>query len=232
MLFFFIGAVMQGFLGFAFALVAMGGLSLVTDLRHAAAVVNVAALAQYAWMVIALRRHVHWTVVWRMLPAISVGIVLGIYALKVGDPGLLKTLLGVTVTALAAWYLWGPAPSSDPPAWQDSPVGLVSGIFTGLFNTGGPPLVAHIYRRPDPPDRLKGTVQTLFIIGSTVRLGAAVSQGMITRSVLIDAGIGLFAGISGVICGMALGRRTSPERFRKLSWIGLIVLGLIITFSP
>jgi uncharacterized membrane protein YfcA len=111
-------------------------------------------------------------------------------------------------------------------------VGLVSGVFTGLFNTGGPPLVAQIYRRPDSPESLKGTVQTLFIIGSTVRLGAAVSQGMITRSVLIDAGVGLLAGITGVICGMALGRRTSPERFRKLSWAGLIVLGLILTLSP
>jgi hypothetical protein len=207
-------------------------MSLFADVRHAAGVVNITGLATVAGMALALRRHVDWKTVARTAPGIIVGVWIGLVALDSWDTQRLELGLGVTIVAISLWNLSAWRPLGRAPGWQDAPVGVLSGTLTGLFNTGAPPLIAHLYRRDDSPDQLRGTLQALFLVAGLIRLPAAMQQGMITERIWWDSGIGLIAVLAGSGIGLLLGRHLTADKFQRVSWVALGVLGLgIAIFS-
>jgi uncharacterized membrane protein YfcA len=224
-------AALQGFLGFGFGILAMSGLALTQDVVHASGVVNLAGLLTTSAGVVRLRHAVMWPVVVRILPALMLGVLFGVTALRSLDGELLLRLLGVTIAAIAAWNLWTPRFAGRDSRAVDLGVGLLSGALGGAFNTGGPPLIAHLYRRPDSPDALRATLQTLFVAIGSTRLVTAASQGLFTREVLIDAAAAVPAVGAGLLLGLALGRRVSAARFRRASWAALGALGVVLVAS-
>ncbi len=226
-----VAAALQGFLGFGFGILAMSGLALTQDVVHASGVVNLAGLLSTSAGVFRLRHAVIWPVVRRILPSLIAGVVLGVTALRSLDGELLLRLLGISIVAIAAWNLWTPRLATSDSRSVDLAVGLFSGTLGGAFNTGGPPLIAHLYRRPDSPDALRATLQTLFIAIGCTRIVAAAAQGLFTREVLRDSAIAVPAVGIGLLIGLALGRRVSPARFRRASWAALGALGMVLVFS-
>lgn len=227
----FLAALVQGFLGFGYGMFAMGGLSLLQDLQHSASVVNVTGLVTTAGLALALHRHADWKLVRRLGPGIAVGIAVGVYMLGTLDTGPLKLLLGVSIVAIAAWNLSSWRPRGRAPGWHDAPVSLVSGLFTGLFNMGGPPLIAHVYRRDETPDTLRATIQMVLLISVSFRLATAFANGMLTDAVWRDSATGVTASVVGAAAGLLLGRRISARRFQRATWLALALFGVGIAFS-
>ena len=227
----FLAAAAQGFLGFGFGIIAMGGLSLLQELQHSSALVNVTALVTTGGLALTLRRHADWRLVLRLAPGAAAGIAAGVYLLGALDARPLKLAMGVTIALISAWNLSTLRPGGQAAAWYDAPVSFVSGVFTGLFNMGGPPLIAHIYRRDEPPDMLRGTIQAVLLMSVIFRLLSASVGGMITGSVLHDAATGVVAAVAGATAGLLIGRRVSAERFRRASWTSLGLLGVGIAIS-
>lgn len=223
-----LAAALQGFLGFGFGIVAMSGLTLSHDLLHAAGVVNLCGLVTTSGQLFTLRKHVLWQPVLRIVPALLIGVVLGVMALQTLDRSLMVRALGVTTVAISLWSLWRPRVHTREIPVLDSGIGLVSGILGGAFNTGGPPLIAHLYSRSDPPDAIRATIQVLFLTIGTIRALTAASQGMFDRSILIDAGAALPVVILGLVGGFAIARRIGADRFRTASWITLGLLGVVL----
>jgi len=223
-----VAAVVQGFLGFGFGIVAMSGLTLSHDLLHAAGVVNLAGLLVSSTVLWRLRAHVLWRPALRMVPAIVVGVVLGVTALRTLDAELMVRVLGGTIVAISLWNLWSPRLRHHESVPADVGLGLLGGVLAGAFNTGGPPLVAHLYRRPDPPDAVKGTIQVLFLTMSLCRAPVAAAQGLMSRAILADALLAAAFVVAGILLGIRLARRVHADHFRPLSWLGLAALGLAL----
>jgi uncharacterized membrane protein YfcA len=204
----------------------MGVLAVTVGVVTASGVVNVTGAIQVMWMAWALRQHIRWSYMLRLLPGIFAGLALGLFTLKNADPTLLVRALGVTIAGIAVWNL---RPSRGhglgSPLW-DFLVGFSSGVIGGAFNTGGPPIVSYIYRRPDPPEVLKATVQITFVVFTLVRLSTAVAVGLIDAEIVRLALWLSPTVIAGAIAGLALGRRVSGERFRTVSWAALGLLGI------
>ncbi len=227
-----IGALSQGFLGFGFAIVAMAGLTLSRDLLHAAGVVNLTGILVAASVLIALRREVLWRPALRMIPGVLVGVVLGVSALGALDRDLMVRTLGVTIIAISLWNLRTPTPQTgEAPIW-DGVAGLLGGLLGGAFNTGGPAIVAHLYRRPDSPQAVKATNQLIFLTMGLARLPTATAQGQMTSSIWIEAAIMVPILVAGLLIGIRLGRRVSPTQFRRVSWLALGAMGGALVFSP
>jgi uncharacterized membrane protein YfcA len=226
------GALVQGFLGFGFAIVAMAGLTLSRDLLHAAGVVNLTGILVAASVLAALRREVLWRPALRIIPGVLVGVVLGVSALGALDRDLMVRALGVTIIAISLWNLRAPGrQTGDAPIW-DAVTGLLGGLLGGAFNTGGPAIVAHLYRRADPPQAIKATNQLIFLSMGLARLPTATAQGQMTSSIWIEAAIMTpFLG-AGLLTGIWLGRRVSPAQFRRVSWLALGTMGIALVFSP
>ena len=227
-----IGALSQGFLGFGFAIVAMAGLTLSRDLLHAAGVVNLTGILVAALVLTALRREVLWRPALRMIPGVLVGVVLGVSALGALDRDLMVRTLGVTIVAISLWNLRTPTPQTgEAPIW-DGVAGLLGGLLGGAFNTGGPAIVAHLYRRPDSPQAVKATNQLIFLTMGLARLPTATAQGQMTSSIWIEAAIMAPILVTGLLIGIRLGRRVSPAQFRRVSWLALGAMGGALVFSP
>lgn len=227
-----LAAAIQGFVGFGFGIVAMTGLTLLDDLVHAAGVVNLSALLLTGVILATLRRHVLWRTAARMLPALLLGVVLGVSALRALDRDLMVRALGACVVAFAAWNLLAPrVRTGETPVW-DGAVGLLAGLLGGAFNTGGPPMVAHLYRRPDPPDAIKGTLQALFVAIAATRIPVAAAQGLMAGPVWVDAALGAPFVLLGLFAGLAASRRVASAPLRRAAWLALGTLGLVLVLSP
>ncbi len=225
-------AAVQGFLGFGFGIVAMSGLTLSVDLLHAAGVVNVTGMLVTSSVFWALRHGTLWRRVGRILPGMVAGVAIGVTALGHLDREWMVRALGVTVVGISAWNLLarGLRPPRDARI-VDLGVGLVSGMLGGAFNTGGPPLVAHLYRRPEPPDSIKATVQVLFLSVGLTRLPLATAQGLMDASIWRDSLLAAPFALAGLALGIAAGRRLGAERFRRVAWVALGTLGLALLAS-
>jgi uncharacterized membrane protein YfcA len=226
-----LAAFTQGFLGFGFGIIAMGALSVLHDPWHAAGVVNITGLLQTAWLAMLLRRSIQWGVVRRILPAAALGVAVGLLALGRLPEAILLRVLGATIVGFSLWNLsrWRPAAEASP-RW-DAPVGFASGVLTGMFNTGGPPIIAHLYRRPEPPEVLIATVQACFLFSALTRLPGAYAMNMLTPAVWHHAVVSAAFVIAGVWGGRLVGQRLSPERFRGAGWTALGLLGAWITWA-
>jgi hypothetical protein len=227
-----VAALTQGFLGFGFAIVAMAGLTLSRDLLHAAGVVNITGILVAGSVLFALRREVLWRPALRIIPGIAVGVVLGVAALGSLDRDLMVRTLGVTIIAISLWNLRTPSiQTRESPIW-DGITGLVGGLLGGAFNTGGPPVVARLYRRPDPPQAVKATNQLVFLTSGLVRLPTATAQDLMTASIWTEAGVLAPFVLAGLLTGIWLSRRVSPTQFRRVSWLALGAMGGALVLSP
>lgn len=220
---------LQGFLGFGFGIVAMSGLTLSQDLVHAAGVVNLVGWVATSGQLWTLRAHTVWGTVRRIAPTLVLGVALGVTALRTFDSTLMVRALGITTVAIAAWNLIRPTlRAGRSGAAFDAAIGLISGVLGGAFNTGGPPLIAHLYRGPETPDQIRATIQALFLTISTSRALISASQGLFDRAVLVDSLFSIPAMGVGLLLGFALSRRVGAERFRGASWVALGVLGAVL----
>jgi uncharacterized membrane protein YfcA len=227
------GALAQGFLGFGFAIVAMIGLTLSRDLLHAAGVVNLTGILVAGSVLLALRREVLWRPALRMVPGVLVGVVLGVSALGSLDRDFMVRALGVTIIAISLWNLRAAASvqRKEAPLW-DGVTGLIGGFLGGAFNTGGPAIVAHLYRRPDPPQAVKATNQLIFLTMGLMRLPTASAKGQMTSSIWIEAGVMAPFVLVGLFAGIRLGRQISPAHFQRVSWLALGAIGSVLVISP
>jgi len=226
------GALSQGFLGFGFAIVAMAGLTLSRDLLHAAGVVNLTGIFVAASVLTALRREILWRPALRMIPGVLVGVVLGVSALGALNRDFMVRALGVTIIAISLWNLRTPTlQTGEAPLW-DGVAGLLGGLLGGAFNTGGPAIVAHLYRRPEPPQAIKATNQLIFLTMGLARLPTATAQGQMTSAIWIEAAVMIPFLVAGLLTGISLGRRVSPAQFKRVSWLALGAMGGALVFSP
>jgi uncharacterized membrane protein YfcA len=224
----FAASLVQGFFGFGFGILAMSALGFGAELVHAAAVVNVSGLVLTAWMALDLRAHALWRVYGRIVPFLALGVALGVTALSQLDQAIMVRVLALFVVAISIWNIASPSLRTVESRWLDAVAGIFGGLFGGAFNTGGPPIVMHLYRRHEPPDALKATVQLLFLSISVLRLPMAAAQGHFDAGVWSDAAVGVPAVIAGAWLGLRVARRVDAQRFRRACWLGLAALGVAL----
>ena len=219
---------LAGLFGFGFGIVATALLSLALPLAHAANLVNLASPFVTASLFWQLREHVDQRSVLRIAPWLALGVVGGVLALAAIDSRLLVRVLGAFVVAVALWNLIAKPLRVPESVLGDAIAGGLSGLFGGAFNSGGPPLIAYVYSRPGTPDQLKATLQALFLVSTFARMAFASAHGVMHAGILAEAALATPFAVAGQYFGHALSTRLSGERFRRLSWMGLLALGAVL----
>lgn len=221
-----VAALVQGFFGFGFGIVAMGGLTLSHDLIQASGLVNITGIVVMAWLTFRLRRHILRGLAQRMLAPMLLGVFFGVLALGRVERDLMVSILGASIVIVALWNLLQPRLRTRESPWLDGSMALLGGLLSGAFNTGGPPLIIHLYRRPENPEVIKATLQSLLLIMIVSRLPLAAAHGLLSSPIWTEAALMVPFVMAGVSAGIALARRISPERFRRACWVALGLLGI------
>ena len=116
-------------------------LSLVLPVSQAVGVLLPMLIAGDVIAMYAYRGQWDSRLVWRMLPAGTVGVVIGAYLLVQLPANTLRVVPGAFVLVIVAYKLAGDRVAQlayRPRHWHSQAIGAVTGLTSGMFNSGGP----------------------------------------------------------------------------------------------
>jgi uncharacterized protein len=217
--------------GFGAGLIAVGALAaLLPSLTDVVVLLLIVSCpVELAVVASSWREGVSWRGVALVCAGIAVGVPIGTWALRLGDPTAVLGGLGVVLVVAAAAFLAVPAGRTIAwPRWVAPPVGLLSGVLSGLFGTGGPPLIFYYQLGGASKAAFRAQLMAVFLVVSALRITAYAFAGLITWPRLWSS----LAVMPAVLLGAALGHRLhvrlSEAAFRRLVSVGLIAIGLTL----
>jgi len=222
----FISFVTFGLTGFGSGLVAMSLLVPIIGVEVAAPMFALLAIAAELLMLLRYRHSANFRSVWRLALGSLIAIPLGLTVIHNLDDSLVLVLLGVVVAGYGLYSLTSPhLPYIHNPNWA-FPFGFISGVLTGAYNTGGPPVVIYGNLARWEREEYKSNLPGMFILNSIVVISSHALSGHYNPSVLQTALMGLPVMLVGLVVGWSLDRYINPETFRKLVLVLLVLIGL------
>lgn len=107
-------------------------------------------------------------------------------------------------------------------------IGTVSGVLSGLFSTGGPPVVLYLSGIINDKMIYFATIQGYFAITDLYGLGTRVFSGIVTWQVLLYAAIGWVGSLTGNILGGLVFNKLNAQTLKTIIYVGMIVSGVIM----
>ncbi|MCK6578611.1 MAG: sulfite exporter TauE/SafE family protein [Anaerolineae bacterium] len=226
----FAAILIQSIAGFGVALVAMPFL---TSLIAPVEASTLMAITAVPLQIIILRRYWHALEarsLWRLILGAVVGIPVGVLAIARLDEQIILFILGIV---LVVYSLYSMArfrlPPVESPRWGYL-FGLASGLLSGAFNTGGPPLVVYGTAREWRPDVFRANLQMLLMVNSTVVIIAHLIAGHMTEAVLSYYVVTLPVVFIGTALGFRISSRVNESVFRRIVLVLLLLIGIRLLF--
>ncbi len=217
-------------LGFGAGLIAVGTLALLmSEVRDVVVMLLLVNLPAELYVVVTGWRRIAWRGVLTIFVGITAGIPIGTWILQRGEPTFLLTVLGVVLLAVGVVFLL--APGGRPrrlPRWLEPPIGLVSGVLTGLFGTGGPPLILYFRLRGVDKAVFRANLMAIFLLMTVVRVPSYAVLGLLTPPRLWSALAVFPAVLIGAWLGNRVHLRLDEDSFRRLVSAALVAIGLLL----
>ncbi|MFH8337154.1 sulfite exporter TauE/SafE family protein [Streptomyces sp. AM6-12] len=187
--------------------------------------------------VLTYRRHAHWPTLWRLFPAVAVGVVIGTLFLMGADDGVVRTSIGAILLLMTGVTLWRRR-RENTGADDDAPdavttragrlkarsYGVLGGFTTMVANAGGPVMSMYLLSAGFRKLGFLGTSAFFFLIVNVSKVPFSAALGLIdTRSLLLDAALVLFV-VPGALLGRWAVHRINQRLFDRLV-IAATVLG-------
>jgi len=229
---FLVAAFVQGYGGFGFGIVAMSLMVFTPiDLERGAALVTLISLPMLfvllQWS--SVRARPRWELVVLLFIGMMIGQPIGYRLLEaLSRQPVFQVIFGLALIGFAIQGFYGRLQKALP-KWSALPIGMLSGVITGAFASGGPPLVLYLYSRVKDPREMKATVQALFFLGSSYRLVLVLlSERGVTGELTWTALLCLAALVPVLWLAHWLSTRSSTRFFTQAVYALLGVFGLLI----
>ncbi len=214
-----------GISGFGANLVAMPLLAHLLPLRLAVAMLLVFDLCAGAMLVIRHGRHMQRQEMLRLMPWLLIGMVAGVTLLSQASERLLLMLLGGFVLCCASVNLLQRAATSPLSTHWAAPTGVVGGVFTALYGTGGPIYTLYLARRLQDKTVLRSTIGVMIFINSWIRLALFTGAGLMSQPALLPLALWLLpVALGGHWLGSHMHLRMPAAQVMRLVW-GLLLVG-------
>ncbi|MFJ9151128.1 sulfite exporter TauE/SafE family protein [Streptomyces sp. NPDC102270] len=186
--------------------------------------------------VLTYRRHAHWPTLWRLFPAVAVGVVAGTLFLQWADDGMVRTSIGAILLFMAAVTVWRRR-TADAEKDPDSVVtrtgrvkarsyGVLGGFTTMVANAGGPVMSMYLLSAGFRKLGFLGTSAFFFLIVNVSKVPFSVGLGLIDgHSLLLDLALVAFV-VPGALLGKWAVNRINQRLFEQLVIAATIVGGV------
>ncbi|QLH19986.1 sulfite exporter TauE/SafE family protein [Streptomyces sp. Rer75] len=187
--------------------------------------------------VLTYRRHAHWATLWRLLPAVAVGVVAGWVFMLWADDAAVRVSIGAILLFMAAVTVWRRRTGADAAAAarpaggtggraKAGSYGALGGFTTMVANAGGPVMSLYLISSGFQKLGFLGTSAWFFFIVNVCKVPFSVGLGLIDgHSLLLDAGLALFV-IPGAILGKLCVDRIDQLLFERLVIAATVLGGL------
>ncbi len=216
--------------GFGSGLIAVGSLALIfPELKDVVVVLLLVNLPAELFVTWQSRRKVRWRPIAALGAGIAMGIPAGAWLLNATEPQIVLQVLGwFLITVGLVFIKLPPGGRITPPAALAPPAGLVSGLLTGLFGTGGPPLIIWYHLTAADKTAFRANLMTIFLLMTVVRVPSYVAGGLVTGPRLFSSLLVMPAVLFGAWLGHRLHVQISERAFRRLVSLLLAVLGAML----
>lgn len=160
----------------------------------------------------------------RIVPPMLLGSAAGAAILLLGRPDALLLALGLFAVGYALHSLGGARPPTALPPRAALPFGLVGGIFSALFGSGGFLYAIYLAGRLETAERIRVTQSTLIGLSTLTRALLFLAAGVYGDCALLALAVLL---VPAMLAGTAIGRRITLRMPRPhfLKLLGVLVLG-------
>ncbi len=166
-------------------------------------------------------RRVWWPILLYCLVDIGAILLVGSMDLKV-----LTGVFGVFLVLLSGYFLFFQEKASlRPGAAAATLCGGVSGACAGLFGVGGPMMALYFVATSPTQEVYMASLQLLFVISNVVTLVTRLGAGYYRMAYVPVSVVGMLAVLAGTVLGQKLRSRISPEKLRRIIYIGVGVSG-------
>jgi len=151
-----------------------------------------------------LRRELNKRDVLPLLPFLVAGMLAGV-SILVSVPGkFLLPALGIFVAVFGTYYALKRESAFRFGRWMAAPFGLLGGTSSSVFGVGGPFYVMYLVGRGSTPAQIRSTMPVIFMFTTVGRIVLFAIAGLMTKDVLITAGLLLPMMVIGLWCGNRL----------------------------
>jgi hypothetical protein len=221
-----LGYTVFGLTGFGSTIVAVPLLAHFFPIRFAVPMMLVFDLCAGLLLGLRNRREIDRRELLLLAPFIAIGMLLGVTALVRAPEQWLLGVLGVFVFAYACWSLANrAAPTPISVRWV-VPAGIVGGVFTALYGSGGPVYTTYLARRVGEARRLRASIAVLIFGTAWARLALFSATGLMAQPSLLRLALVLLpCAVLGYFVGSHLHGRLAPRQAARAIWILLLASG-------
>ncbi len=221
-----LGVFIQSLSGFGLGLAVMPLLTLIIDVRVASPLMNLIALLTLLIISFYYRKKLEVRAILGLIMASSLAIPFGVYFLKNMNQTVMLMLLGMVVLGYAIYSLLElPLPLINSQKWGYG-FAFFSGLLSGAYNTGGPPIVIYGSCCRWTPEQFKSNLNFFFFCNVIIVLINHFLQGNFTSEVLQLFVRNIPIIFIGLVLGFFLSNRVNLLLFRKLVLSLLVIAGL------
>jgi uncharacterized protein len=229
----FFGVFAQTVSGFGLGLVAMPFLSTTVGLDVARPLMTLVAVVMQVSMMIKTRSSLSFRAIGMMSVMGFLGIPLGTRLAEAGwfREEVLLTGLALLTISYALYALFSPQLPELKDDRAMGPFAFTSGVLSGAYNVGGPPIIIYADARRWAADQMRSNVQGFFMFKGVVLVVTHALSGNYTPDVWTCFAWSLPAVVVGLLLGFSLYGKINDKRFRQIVLWLLVGVGAKMLFD-
>ena len=221
-------AVVRGYSGFGFSLLAIISLSLLLPPAEIVPSIFMMEVAASLHLLPGVWTDIHWRALFWLTVGCLVGTPFGVYALAHVPPAPMTLALAVFVLIAAILLARGYALKTLPGPAATFATGTASGLFNGSFGIGGPPVILFFFSSPAGAAAGRASMIAFFLITDVTGLAWQGWNGLLSLTTLWRALVFLPALTAGIWLGNRGFKQADPVDFRR--WVlRLLMLLAVLT---
>jgi uncharacterized protein len=221
----FLAAIVRGFSGFGFSLLAISALSLVYTPVEIVPTIFMLEVAASIHLLPSIWKDIHWRSLAPLLLGCLIATPLGVWLLANVPPRPLQIALSIFVLAATALLWKGYALKTMPGIAASTAAGAASGLANGAFGIGGPPVILFYFSSPAGAVAGRASLIAFFLATDVIGLANQSVHGLVTKDAAIRALIFLPPLVVGVWLGARSFKSMDAALFKK--W----VLGILAVLA-
>jgi uncharacterized protein len=219
-------AVVRGYSGFGFSLLAVTSLSLLLPPTEIVPPIFIMEVAASLHLLPSVWRDIHWRAVLWLTVGCLVGTPFGVYALAHVPAPPMTLALAVVVLIAAILLARGYALKALPGPAVTFATGTASGLLNGSFGIGGPPLILFFFSSPAGAAAGRASMIALFLMTDVTGLAWQGRNGLLSATTLWRALVFLPALTAGIWLGNRGFMNADPVDFRR--WVLRLLMLLAV----
>ena len=195
----------------------------------AAAISTLFSCAASSYNAIRYRKKIPFKMV---LPMLITALIIIPFAVKFAvyvSADIFDILLGSVLILLSIYFLFfSKRIKMKPTVVNGCIAGTLSGTLTGLFSTGGPPIVLYLTNATNDPLVYLAATQFFFAVTGLYTTATRAVSGILTWELLVCAAIGMIGCMVGNLLGKFVFDKLNADKLKKVIYLAMIVSGILM----